>query len=127
MPVIGSPAELTAQGAVEVVVPALSAAVAFYRQLGFTLERETPTFVTLRWESVFLFVAQNDAATIAPRWTSVRIMVGNVDAIWERVQRLQLPVGSPIADRSYGLRDFTVKDPAGFEIRFAQVMVSTAR
>jgi len=123
MQIIGSSDELTTQSVVEVVVPDLPAALSFYRRLGFIIERETPTFVTLRWEGVFLFVAQNDNATTAPRWTNVRIVVGNVDAIWERVQQQQLPVGSPIADRPYGLRDFTVKDPAGFEIRFAQVIV----
>ena len=123
MRIIGSPEELGTQSAVEVVVPDLRATLDFYRQLGFIVERETPTFVTLRWDSVFLFIAQNDKATTALRWTNVRIVVDNVDTIWKRVQRLKLPVGSSIADRPYGLRDFTVKDPAGFEIRFAQVIV----
>ncbi|MEO7798783.1 MAG: VOC family protein [Opitutaceae bacterium] len=122
MQIIGSPSELTAQSVVEVVVPELEAALDFYRTLGFTVERETPTFVTLRWESTFLFIAQNDNATTAPRWTNVRIVVADVDAIWERVKHLRLPVGSPIGDRPYGLRDFTVRDPAGFEIRFAKVI-----
>ncbi len=121
MQIIGSPAELEAQGVVEVVVPDLGAVLAFYRRLGFTIERETPTFVTLRWESTYLFIAQNAHATTSPRWASVRIVVPDVDAVWVHVMQLQLPVGSPIADRPYGLRDFTVKDPAGFEIRFAQV------
>ena len=115
--------ELTTQSVVEVVVPDLPAALSFYRRLGFSVQRETATFVTLRWDSVFLFVAQNDNAPSTPRWTNVRIIVPNVDTIWNRVKQLQLPVGSPIADRPYGLRDFTVRDPAGFEVRFAQVIV----
>jgi hypothetical protein len=28
----------------------------------------------------------------------------------------------PIGDRFYGLRDFTLADPSGFEIRFAQAL-----
>ena len=122
MRIIGSPEELRAQGVIEVVVPDLGAALPFYRRLGFTVERETPTFVTLRWESTFLFIAQNADATIAPRWASLRIVVADVNAAWARVMQLQLPIGTSIADRAYGLRDFTVKDPAGFEIRFAQVL-----
>ena len=122
MQIIGSPRELIAQSVVEVVVPEIEAALDFYRTLGFTVEREAPTFVTLRWESTFLFIAQNANATTAPRWTNVRIVVDDVDAIWERVKHLRLPIGSPIGDRPYGLRDFTVRDPAGFEIRFAQVI-----
>ena len=122
MPIIGSPEELSAQGVIEVVVPDLKVALPFYRHLGFTVERETPTFVTLRWESTFLFIAENVAATVAPRWASLRIVVADVNAVWARVAQFQLPVGTPIADRAYGLRDFTAKDPAGFGIRFAQVI-----
>ena len=120
MEIIGSPSELTSQGVVEVVVPDLEAALQFYRAVGFTVERETPTFVTLRWDSTLLFIAQNAHATAAPRWTNIRIVVADVDAIWERIRELELPIVSHIADRPYGLRDFTVRDPAGFEIRFAQ-------
>jgi catechol 2,3-dioxygenase-like lactoylglutathione lyase family enzyme len=120
--IIGSPEELRAQGVVEIVVPDLSAALSFYRRLGFTVARETPTFITLRWDGAFLFIAQNPDATSAPRWASLRIVVADVNAVWARVMQLQLPIGTPIADRAYGLRDFTVKDPAGFEIRFAQVV-----
>lgn len=122
MRITGSPEELSAQGVIEVVVPDLKVALPFYRHLGFTVERETPTFVTLRWESTFLFIAENTDATIAPRWASLRIVVADVNAVWARVMQLQLPIGTPVADRAYGLRDFTVKDPAGFEIRFAQVI-----
>lgn len=122
MSTIGSLDELKAQGVLEVVVPDLTAALAFYRRLGFTTERETPTFVTLRWDTTLLFVAQNSDATTAPRWASLRIIVPDVNAIWSHVQQQQLPIGVPIDDRAYGLRDFTFKDPAGFEIRFAQIL-----
>lgn len=122
MSTIGSLDELKAQGVLEVVVPDIGAALAFYRRLGFTTERETPTFVTLRWDTTLLFVAQNSDATTAPRWASLRIIVPDVDAIWSHLLQQQLPVSVPIGDRPYGLRDFTVKDPAGFEIRFAQIL-----
>lgn len=122
MHVIGPREELTAQGVLEVVIPDLRAALGFYRVLGFTVERETATFVTLRWDSALLFVAENVDATSAHRWASLRLVVADVDAMWARVTQLRLPIGTPIADRAYGLRDFTVKDPAGFEIRFAQVI-----
>ena len=121
MQIVGSPSELTAQGVVEIVVPDLPATVAFYRSLGFSMERETATFVTLRWETMFLFIAQDGGATTAPRWTNLRILVVDVDAVWKRAVDLGLPIASPLADRTYGLRDFTVADPAGFDIRFAQV------
>jgi len=46
-------------------------------------------------------------------------MVPDVDAMWRRVRALRVPVATPIADRHYGQRDFTVRDPDGFGIRFA--------
>jgi catechol 2,3-dioxygenase-like lactoylglutathione lyase family enzyme len=118
--IVGELPELTAQGVVEVVVPNLAAAVTFYGDIGFTVERETPSFVVLRYEETYLFLAQNADAPVTPRWTNVRIVVSNVDAVWRRVKERDLPIGSPIDDRPYGLRDFTVRDPAGFEVRFAQ-------
>ena len=122
MQITGSQNERTAPGVVEVVVPDLRLALLFYTQLGFVIERQTPTFVTLRWEEMFFFLAENPQAPTAQRWTNVRIIVPNVDAVWDHVNRLGLPVRTPIADRPYGLRDFTVNDPAGFEVRFAQVL-----
>ena len=122
MQIVGARSELTAQGVVEVVVPDLPAALSFYDRLGFTIERETPTFVTLRWHGVLLFIAENPNATTGPRWANLRIIVPDVDEVWNRVNAQQIPVGNPIGDRPYGLRDFTVKAPCGFEIRFAQVL-----
>ena len=122
MGIVGSRSELTAQGVVEVVVPNLEAALAFYQAVGFTVERETPTFVSLRYENVYLFIAENTEAPSAPRWTNVRIIVSDVDAVWQRVLERGVAVGTTIGDRAYGLRDFTVKDPAGFEVRFAAVI-----
>ena len=117
---VGSPAELTAQGVVEVVVPSLAAALTFYRDIGFTVERETPSFVVLRYDDMLLFLAENADAPVSPRWTNVRIIVSDVDAVWQHIQRRGLAGVSPINDRPYGLRDFAVRDPAGFEVRFAQ-------
>lgn len=43
----------------------------------------------------------------------------DVDARWELARELGLEVEQEIADRYYGLRDFTVLDPDGFGLRFA--------
>ena len=47
------------------------------------------------------------------------VMVPDVDAWWRRAAGLGARVLAPIADRYYGLRDFTIADPDGFGIRFA--------
>ena len=49
-------------------------------------------------------------------------MVTDVDALWRKANQLQLRIGTTIDDRPYGLRDFVIVDPAGFGLRFAQVV-----
>ena len=49
-------------------------------------------------------------------------MVANVDECWKRANELGAPVVVPIADRYYGLRDFTIADPDGFGVRFASLL-----
>ena len=104
----------------EVHVRDLGRSIEFYRSLGFELVRRADTFAELSWEGVLFFLdsAQQPPAVTTPA-ANVRVMVADVDAYWERVQRLDVPVLKPIADKYYGLRDFTVLDPDGFGIRFA--------
>jgi len=45
-------------------------------------------------------------------------MVADVDAYWARAQAMGAHVLAPIADRNYGLRDFTILDADGFGLRF---------
>ena len=119
---IGSVAERTAQLAVEIVVPDLSSALVFYLNIGFIVERRVENFAVLRWDTSYLFVAQSANATTNPRWTNVRIVVADVDDVWKRITSLNLPIVKPIGDRAYGLRDFTIRDPAGFDVRFASIL-----
>jgi hypothetical protein len=46
-------------------------------------------------------------------------MVPDVDRYWTLCGDMKLPVVKPIADRDYGLRDFTVVSPDGVGLRFA--------
>lgn len=114
--------ERAAQGVVEIVGPDLERSLAFYLALGFELERRTGPFAVVHWQGVRIFLAEDRAAVAGERWASLRIMVSDVDAMWEEVSRLALPVECEIGDRFYGLRDFTIVDPSGFGIRFAQAI-----
>ena len=118
---IGSPAELAEQLVVEVIVRDLERSLAFYTVLGFTLERRDGGFAALRWGARWLFLDERSdlPALQGPARANVRIITPDVDEVWANVQTLDLPVVRPVADRGYGLRDFTVRDPDGFELRFA--------
>ena len=123
----------TEQLVVEVLVSDIKRSVRFYLDIGFTLLRDGVDFVELTWEEHRLFLAElsafRDAGAEAPPRpkfprANVRVMVPDVDACWARVKKLGAEVIIPIADRYYGLRDFTIADPDGFGIRFASELKS---
>ena len=111
-----------AQGVVEIVGPDLEAMLSFYCTLGFRIERRTDSFAVVNGFGVRIFLAENREAPTVQRWANIRILVPDADLVWECVRSVGLPTGNAIGDRAYGLRDFLVVDPAGFEIRFAQML-----
>lgn len=112
-----------AQGIVEIVCPDLERSMSFYLSLGFQLLRRTGSFAVVHWQGQRLFLAEDPEAPTAPRWTNLRIMVADVDALWDQVLGLGITPAHAIGDRFYGLRDFKLSDPSGFDIRFAQARV----
>jgi uncharacterized glyoxalase superfamily protein PhnB len=88
--------------------------------------------VELTWEDHRLFLAElsafrdgrGAALAAAPPFpvANVRVMVPNVDEYWKLVNEIGAQVIVPVADRYYGLRDFTIADPDGFGVRFASVL-----
>jgi catechol 2,3-dioxygenase-like lactoylglutathione lyase family enzyme len=119
----------TEQLVAEIVVRDIRRSVDFYRRLGFELLRDGGDFVELTWENHRLFLAELSAfrntvaaAPAAPASfpvANVRVMVPNVDLYWRVANEIGARIIIPIADRYYGLRDFTIADPDGFGIRFA--------
>ena len=113
----------TEQLVTEILVRDIRRSTEFYRRLGFELLRDGGHFVELTWEEHRLFLAERsafpDASRIAtappPEFplANVRVMVADVDAHWTRANAVGARVVTPIADRYYGLRDFTVADPDG--------------
>jgi catechol 2,3-dioxygenase-like lactoylglutathione lyase family enzyme len=126
---IGSPSELGEQLVVEITVQDLDRSLALYTALGFKLERRDGGFAALRWEDRRLFLDQrsNLPSLSGPARGNVRILTGDVDAVRAVAQTLGLPVERSIADRFYGLRDFTVLDPDGFGLRFASPLPIKAK
>jgi catechol 2,3-dioxygenase-like lactoylglutathione lyase family enzyme len=106
---------------VELSVRDLTRSVSFYRVLGFDLFREEERFAVLAWEGHQLFLQQADHLPEPPATAviNLRVMVPDVDQIWGRVTELGPRIIVPLGDRRYGLRDFTIADPDGFELRFA--------
>jgi len=112
---------------IELYVQDLNRSVSFYEQLGFKIDRRDGHFAQMSWEDHHFFLDEQAGlpqASESPR-VNVRVLVPNVDFYWQQVQDLGVPIISPIADRSYGLRDFIVSDPDGFGVRFATPLATT--
>jgi catechol 2,3-dioxygenase-like lactoylglutathione lyase family enzyme len=116
----------TEQLVVEVYARDLPRSIAFYQALGFETLSAEPDFVELAWEEHRFFLeARPDLPSPAPHpQANVRIMVSDVERYWAIAQQLGAPVIKPIADRDYGLRDFTIVDPDGFGLRFGTYLTS---
>ena len=110
----------TEQLVVEVYVRNLDRALDFYRSLGFELVGRKGSFAAVAWEGRQLFLDEQSHFERSPSpQANVRVMVSDVDTWWRRATEMGARVLAPIADREYGLRDFTIADPDGFGIRFA--------
>jgi catechol 2,3-dioxygenase-like lactoylglutathione lyase family enzyme len=114
---IGSNEELSAQLVLELTVHDLERSLQFYSTLGFKMARRTDDFAALRFEGAWLFLARGPKQ--APTEHNLRVLVRDVDAVWNAAQQLNAHVEREIGDRNYGLRDFTISDPDGFQLRFA--------
>ena len=127
----------TEQLVTEIVVKDIKSSVDFYRRLGFDLLRDGGDFVELTWEDHRLFLAELSAFRDAhgaslpttPLFplANVRVMVPNVDEYWKLANEIGAQIIIPLADRYYGLRDFTIADPDGFGIRFASLIPGEIR
>src|SRR5574341_835108 len=121
----------TEQLVTEIVVRDIKRSIDFYTRLGFELLRDGGDFVELTWEDHRLFLAElsafrdvRDAPPATPPsfpLANVRVMLPNVDDYWRLANEIGARIVVPVADRYYGLRDFTIADPDGFGIRFASM------
>jgi len=113
--------EPTAQLVVEIFVRDIAQSRAFYEAHGFVVIEDKGAFVGLAWEGHKLFLDARPGLPPPPDQpqANVRVMVSDVDHYWAQAQAMGARVRDPIADRDYGLRDFTILDPDGFGIRFA--------
>jgi catechol 2,3-dioxygenase-like lactoylglutathione lyase family enzyme len=122
----------TEQLVTEIVVRDIKRSTEFYRRLGFELLRDGGDFVELTWEDHRLFLAalsafhgMEDVELSAPPrlpLANIRVMVPDVNHLWKVVNEIGARIILPVADRYYGLRDFTIADPDGFGVRFATLL-----
>ncbi len=119
---------------VELFVPDVEAGVRFYTEkLGFELLRLERGAIEGRQQATFAVVGLERAALLIAHRSlegglalppgggaiDIRIVVDGVDALYGRARDGGVEIVQELADRDYGLRDFIVRDPNGFRLRFA--------
>jgi len=109
-----------AQGVIEIVCRDVDASLAFYQLLGFEVARRSGPFAVVHRDDLRLFLAQDANADTQPRWTSLRVMTKGVDALHDAAVARGITILHALEDRWFGLREFVVRDPNGFDIRFAE-------
>jgi catechol 2,3-dioxygenase-like lactoylglutathione lyase family enzyme len=112
--------EPTSQLVAEIFVRDIARSRAFYEALGFTPEEDKGDFVSLSWEGHLLFLDQRTDLPPVPAQPqiNIRVMVPNVEEHWARALAAGATIVAPLADRGYGLLDFTIVDPDGIGVRF---------
>ena len=111
--------DATEQLVTEIFVRDIRRSKDFYNQLGFKLRNDKGSFVSLSWEGHRLMLDERKDMPAHPDFpqANMRIMVPNVDDYWKLATEMGAKVLSPVEDRPYGLRDFTILDPDGFGVR----------
>ena len=110
------------QGQIPISTPILAvqdvqAAVTFYERLGFTVDRFNPKYaiVSVEGHEVFhLEVSDIVEASLNPG--AAYLNVSNADELRAKWLQAGAPVGD-IANRPWGMREFTVDDPSGNTLR----------
>ena len=118
-------------------MPDVEASVRFYTEkLGFELVHLKRETVSGRERATFAIVGVGNAVMMlaherfyvrggegraTPRGVGIdtRIVVDDVDAMYRRATDSDVTIVHDIGDRPYGLRDFIIRDPDGFRLRFA--------
>ncbi|MGQ9484384.1 MAG: NUDIX domain-containing protein [Desulfosoma sp.] len=100
----------------------------FFQDFGFQLSRRDGPFAELRWEDSLLFVVERPEVTPPDQPVgNIRVVVHDVDALYEKAQHLGYPIVTPLGDRYYGLRDFIVAGPDGIHLRFAAFLPAATK
>ncbi|HEV8366566.1 MAG TPA: VOC family protein [Pyrinomonadaceae bacterium] len=106
------------QGAPVLHVPDVQAAVGYYRDvLGFVSDFGNDEYAVVWRDNSAIHFLKSDAI---PSGVHLFQWVRDVDSLYEEVRKRGAEVTVQPTDRSYGVRDFNVRDPNGVSIVFGQ-------
>jgi catechol 2,3-dioxygenase-like lactoylglutathione lyase family enzyme len=117
---VAPPVDCDQQHPVLMVTDVLAAVDFYTTKLAFTLGftwGDPPTFAGVNLDKVQLFL---NKGTPAPQGCEVYFRIGAADELYEFQRARGVEIVGPPGDRSYGLRDYTVRDLHGYRLTFGQ-------
>jgi catechol 2,3-dioxygenase-like lactoylglutathione lyase family enzyme len=94
----------------------------FFTDFGFVVNRRDGVFMELCWETSLLFLVEMpDVKPPEKAIGNLRVVVDNVDKLYQKARSLGYEIVTEIGDRYYGMRDFVVAGPDGIHLRFASL------
>jgi GNAT superfamily N-acetyltransferase len=102
----------------------VAATILFYRdKLGFTREwlwGEPPTFGGVSWGKVGVMFCLQPALAARIEGHQHSFFVTGIDRLYEQHHQNGVQVISPLEAKPWGLREYTVRDPNGYHLRFGE-------
>jgi GNAT superfamily N-acetyltransferase/predicted enzyme related to lactoylglutathione lyase len=106
------------------------ATVRFYcDKLGFTGEwlwGDPPTFGGVRWGKVSILFCLQPALAAQVEGHQHYFFVSGIDRLHERHRENGVQVINPLEAKPWGLREYTVRDPNGYHLRFGEPITAHA-
>ncbi len=122
----GPASSIESISAVSLATNDMARAVQFYCSMGFTLRYggEAASFTSLSAGSSYLNLIAQPTHRNSSWWGRVIFYVSDVDALYERANKLGLHPNNAPRDAAWGERYFHLTDPDGHEVSFARFLES---
>jgi uncharacterized glyoxalase superfamily protein PhnB/GNAT superfamily N-acetyltransferase len=119
---VESPSPLKSSEAIFAVADVVGT-VKFYREiLGFNrqwLWGDPPTFAGVAWGAVQIMLCQQtELSRKVEGHMHMFFTEGDIDALYARHVAAGAPIIEPIENKPWGIREYTVRDPNGYHLRF---------
>ena len=102
----------------------MNASLDFYtRLLGFEMTfswKEPIEYAVLKRRPVQIHLALSTADILPPDGISIYIFVHDIEAIYQQCRDHNILISAPLEIRDYGMSDFDIKDPDGYQICFGK-------
>lgn len=103
----------------------------YKEKCGFVIEKyygEPPTFCIINRNGFYIMFAKCEKSKIVPNWklvektSNVYFWVDDVEAIYKEFISKDATIDYSLCIQPYGVKEFGINDPDGYDIAFGQVM-----